>query len=970
MSGRGQPRGRGGGGSRGSGSDHGRGGGRGGGSSGGRGGSSDGGFRGGRGGYGGGPSEPMLFNPPGEQLIQPAAEVRQAEDALIASKPGLSMAGLNISGTTKMPRRPAYAKMGRPIVLRANYFHILPNKDIQLFRYHVDFKPEAKATRLVQRVMELFLAQADFFAAAKPAIATDGRSTIVTLKKLKLGAENRAAGQILYYEAEDAGPRAEKPKTYEYAIAYTNTLSVQELMDYLDSRDITTEYEPKEAVLQALNLAMMRKPLSSADVAGHPSRNKYFPFNAVLGNLGAGLVALRGYYTSVRTATLRLLLNVNSITATFFQSGSLSDVMVAFKQAHTGPGTMEHALQVFLKGVRVECTHLPSKNDKGQGRFRVKPIQGLAWKPRPGANAREVTFFYEDAGKEVTVENYYKRKYNITLSKWMMPIVNCGRQDRATWMPPELCMVIPGQVARKKLSPNQTAEMIKVACRRPAANAKLAIGEGAQLMGLGPGHQDGPTLFGLKINPQMITVDGRILMAPSLTYGSKQLTPSGASWNMASQKFCLGARVRNWSFFKIRSGRDSVSTPMGELAAQFRQMMIQCGMTVDQPTPLGGFPDLNLDPGRPIASYEADIEAHIARIRAQNTARLLLVALPNKSIPIYSHLKFYADVKHGLHTICCTGEKLSKDRGRDQLFANLALKVNLKLGGVNQAIPPNKLGNPVLANKAMIVGIDVTHPSPDSRKGAPSVAGVVASINDRYAQWPASVRVQTGRQEMVGELAQMMVERLRAYQKNNMQALPQNIVVYRDGVSEGQYQIVLNEESPAIDKAIAEVYGPKVAKPKVSIIIVGKRHHTRFYPTTENDMDIKSGNPKNGTVVDRGVTSERHWDFFLQAHTGLQGTARPAHYVVVQDRIGLGADGLEQMTHNLCYLFGRATKAVSICPPAYYADLLCERARCYLYETFNDNDAATNTGSTVFDVTTARWTSGVHVDLRDSMFYI
>ncbi len=76
-------------------------------------------------------------------------------------------------------------------------------------------------------------------------------------------------------------------------------------------------------------------------------------------------------------------------------------------------------------------------------------------------------------------------------------------------------------------------------------------------------------------------------------------------------------------------------------------------------------------------------------------------------------------------------------------------------------------------------------------------------------------------------------------------------------------------------------------------------------------------------------------------------------------------------THFLCYLFGRATKAVSICPPAYYADLVCERARCYLYEAFNDNDAATTSGSSaVFDINAARWTKDVHPEMRDSMFYI
>jgi hypothetical protein len=51
--------------------------------------------------------------------------------------------------------------------------------------------------------------------------------------------------------------------------------------------------------------------------------------------------------------------------------------------------------------------------------------------------------------------------------------------------------------------------------------------------------------------------------------------------------------------------------------------------------------------------------------------------------------------------------------------------------------------------------------------------------------------------------------------------------------------------------------------------------------------------------------------------------------------MGNPANALEDLTHNLCHLFGRATKAVSVCPPAYYADLVCERSRHYLSNYFD-----------------------------------
>lgn len=78
------------------------------------------------------------------------------------------------------------------------------------------------------------------------------------------------------------------------------------------------------------------------------------------------------------------------------------------------------------------------------------------------------------------------------------------------------------------------------------------------------------------------------------------------------------------------------------------------------------------------------------------------------------------------------------------------------------------------------------------------------------------------------------------------------------------------------------------------------------------------------------------------APAAIKGIARPAHYfqVVILDEIFRQraptakddgpANRLEDLTHKMCYLFRQATKAVSVCPPAYYANLVCERAQCYL----------------------------------------
>ena len=107
---------------------------------------------------------------------------------------------------------------------------------------------------------------------------------------------------------------------------------------------------------------------------------------------------------------------------------------------------------------------------------------------------------------------------------------------------------------------------------------------------------------------------------------------------------------------------------------------------------------------------------------------------------------------------------------------------------------------------------------------------------------------------MITDMKIMMEERLKLYQKHK-RTLPRRIIVYRDGVSEGQFSIVVDEEYPRMIEAFKSFGNAKQPyRPQVTIVICGKRHHTRFYPADAQFAD-QNGNPRPGTVVDRGITA-------------------------------------------------------------------------------------------------------------------
>ena len=132
----------------------------------------------------------------------------------------------------------------------------------------------------------------------------------------------------------------------------------------------------------------------------------------------------------------------------------------------------------------------------------------------------------------------------------------------------------------------------------------------------------------------------------------------------------------------------------------------------------------------------------------------------------------------GIHTSCV---QLNKIRRPDPSYsANVALKINLKLGGTNQCVSSIDLGF-LKHGKTMLVGIDVTHPASDSIRGTPSIAGVVASIDAKFSQWPGNICCQESKKEMVSSLDIMIKERLEYWALKNPGATLENIVIYRDG---------------------------------------------------------------------------------------------------------------------------------------------------------------------------------------------
>ncbi|KAF8804178.1 argonaute-like protein [Phlegmacium glaucopus] len=942
--GRGSPgdRGRGGDGGRGSPGDRGRGGG------GGRGFDGGGGGRG-RGGFGG----PVIF----------------AENVPAQVPPRLSPANLqkHITGfksckvRPERPLRPGYGTVGTEVTLRANFFAVkVPQGPI--YDYTVEISPTTDLNRLKARIFEL-LELSPLCQPHLPYIAHDRSQRLVSARKLPQPLDI----QIPFYDDHQDGP-SPKSKIYTLSIVLQRELDPRQLTRYMDGATESRDYDPLP-LISALNIVLQQHSTRTGVRVG---KNRFFfPTSTERIELGPGVQAVQGFYASIRPAFQQLMVNVNVCMTAFIEPGNLADRLNSFHQSSRG--AMPTLPKAMVQSIRIKVKHLGYK--------RKLVAIGTT-------SARNTYFDCEEYGGKISVEQYFLKKYQRKLKFAAdLPVVNLGSATRKNWVPAELCDIEPGSAYRGKLSDKETAQMIRYACNPPRRNAEAVVGSGFPLLGLAPlaPPTDG---FGMAINTAMAVVPGRELNPPRLTYRAGNARVQNGSWNILEVKFHRGATVSSWWLLVVQDGRHVLKGPadpnMQGIVNGFREKLKRSGVAIPDGMPKllppAKFQSPHQDPGR-VEGLNNIRQILKDALKTTPKPSFILVLLENRDNFIYPGIKRIGDVEFGINTIHMQVDKVLGDaKKQDQYFSNVALKVNTKLGGVNHLLDDSAM-RWLTKKKTMMVGIDVTHPGPGSREGTPSIAAVVASVDDSFVQFPASLRIQASKKEMLDELTSMLVERLQVYERKN-KLLPDRIFIYRDGVSEGQFDSVIGEELPQILDAFKKLNTKdrkKAYRPQLSIIICGKRHHAKFFATNSQFAD-RNGNTRPGTVVDKGITGVFDFDFYLQAHAGLQGTVKATHYTVVYDENSLSADDIQQGTHDISYLYARATKAVSLIPAAYYADLACERGRCYLNDFLVDDKTSTagsmskgdrkEEESRVFAAAKKAWGEGLHPDMRDRMFYI
>ena len=148
--------------------------------------------------------------------------------------------------------------------------------------------------------------------------------------------------------------------------------------------DKAKEIDP---LVSALNLIMQRQ---AAQLGFRFGKNRYFFDDDHKQLLGPRLLALMGFYSSVRPVYKQLMVNVNVCMAPFHEPGKLSNALCAFDVRSRG------ASPNLMAKVKVSSRY--------RGYKYVKPIFRVL-----DTSARKTTFPCEEYGGNITVEKFFQK---------------------------------------------------------------------------------------------------------------------------------------------------------------------------------------------------------------------------------------------------------------------------------------------------------------------------------------------------------------------------------------------------------------------------------------------------------------------------------------------------------------------------------------------------------------------------------
>uniref|UniRef100_A0A2P2LBH9 PAZ domain-containing protein n=2 Tax=Rhizophora mucronata TaxID=61149 RepID=A0A2P2LBH9_RHIMU len=368
---------------------------------------------------------------------------------------------------------------GQRIQLLSNHFKVgVSSSGGYFFHYSVAFfyedgRPvEAKGIgrKLIEKVHETYVSDI-----AGKHFAYDGEKTLFTVGALS---RNKMEFTVLLDNfsskraANNGSPsendkkrmrRGFQSKAFKVELTFATKIPMQAIIAALHGQ----ESENSQEAVRVLDIILRQHAAKQGCLLVRQSFFRNDPRNYV--DLGGGVLGCGGFHSSFRATQNGLSLNMDGSTTTIIQPGPLVDFLIA-NQNVLDPFQLDWAkAKRTLKNLRIEVS--PTNQE-----YR---ITGLSEDP-----CKEQLFSLKTRGAkdengdvesfEITVYDYFVNHRGINLRySGDLPCINVGKPKRPTYIPVELCSLVPLQRYTKALSIFQRSQLVEKSRQKPQEKMRI-----------------------------------------------------------------------------------------------------------------------------------------------------------------------------------------------------------------------------------------------------------------------------------------------------------------------------------------------------------------------------------------------------------------------------------------------------------------------------------------------------------------
>ena len=516
-------------------------------------------------------------------------------------------------------------------------------------------------------------------------------------------------------------------------------------------------------------------------------------------------------------------------------------------------------------------------------------------------------------GKNISLFNYYKKHYNITIENLDQPLIMVIRKDpqdneTTLYFVPELChlgglddtAIKNGKFMKElamytKLIPAERVKKTNQFLNLLESTEKKKGKDGKSL----PSAKEKTEYYGFDIEPVKDNFTACYMTQPMLIAGKNK----PIKMNDKVFQILKPIAMEDWLFLYEKHNYNDADNFWNNLQKASKGY----GIKISEPE----WVEMN-DKSNNAEDWTETVNDYMKK----NKYQFVLFFLDRNDF-IYKNLKKHSLSQKGY--ISQVVKTFSIRKNTLSVCSKILIQLNNKLGGETYRVDFKKIINKL---NIMAVGVDSSH-IPGKRTGV----AMTATINNNFTEMYNGEEIieEKNKEQLQFCVAKFLKDAVKVFVKKVGSI--DGIVIYRQGVSLQQKDFLENEEKQ-IDLFC------KDNKIRYYYILVNTKSTYKFFETDKNQT--KFANPAPGFLMFKEVTNPNLFEFYMQPQQVTGGSATPTCYNVHCGDLNQ-PEMIMYLTYGLCQMYANWQGPVRIPNVIKNAEKLSKMTAKYTKDALHQN---------------------------------